>query len=195
MPRRRSTRRHPHPQPPRRRFRLRQAVLLMLLVLPALTYSASPQSSTSRAQTNVPTLPVKPGRVLVDGKDNPELINHDLLVAQVVGRMAIPASASPKDEQRVHLFAVVIGLGKDDERILRTEMIRLHAAITPIQARLRATTDRVPIADLQTYREARLQSYGRLLELLSSDGRRKLNEFIEKEKRNTKVFITESQPQ
>jgi hypothetical protein len=165
----------------------------MLFVLPAFTYSASPQSSTAPAQAAVPTLPVTPGRVLVDGKDNPELINHDLLVAQVIGRMAIPASASAKDEQRVHLFAVVIGLGKDDERILRTEMIRLHAAITPIQARLRTTTNRVPIADLQMYREARLQSYGRLVELLSSDGRRKLNEFIEKEKGNTKVFTTESQ--
>jgi hypothetical protein len=123
------------------------------------------------------------------------LVNQDLLIAQVVGMMAIPASASKQDEQRLHLFAASIGFGKDDEKVLRTEMIHLHAVITPIQARLSArTTGGVPIEDLQAYREARLQSYGRLLEILSADGRSKLNDFIEKQKANTKVIMGTPRP-
>ena len=52
--------------------------------------------------------------------------------------------------------------------------------------RLQGSRNGVPVADLSEYRNVRLQSYGRLLELLSADGRRKLNDFIEAQKRNTR---------
>jgi hypothetical protein len=132
-------------------------------------------------------------RVVVDGKTHPELVDHDLLIAQILGGMAIPASANQKDEQRLHLQAATIGLGRDDEQILRGEMIRLQAAMTPIQARMKEITGRMSISDLQALREVRLESYGRLLEVLSPDGRRKLNDHIEKRKQNTFVVIGSEQ--
>jgi hypothetical protein len=174
----------------------RRLLLVMLMGLaPIALSSASRQTPQDAPPGRTVGSPVTGRqRVIVDGRTNPELIDHELLIAQIVGRMAIPASASPQDEQRLHLFAASIGFGKDDEKQLRTEMIRLHAAITPIQARLSGSTAGVPIDDLQAYREARLQSYGRLLEILSADGKSKLNDFIEKQKANTKVIMGTPRP-
>ena len=107
--------------------------------------------------------------------------------------MAIPAAANQKDELRLHLHAATIGLGRDDEQVLRAEMIRLHAAMAPLQARLNAKRNGVPVADLQAYREVRLQSYSRLREFLSADGRRKLNDYIERRKQNTFVIMGSEQ--
>lgn len=106
--------------------------------------------------------------------------------------MRCPTPPTVNEERRLGLFAGVVGLNRDDERILRLEMIRLYTVITPIRERLSVSRTGVPVADLATYREARLQSYGRLLETLSQDGRNRLNAYIERQKRNTKV-VTGSQ--
>jgi len=66
------------------------------------------------------------------------------------------------------------------------------ADMAPIRARLQVPRSGVPLEDLSAFRQARLQSYGRLLELLSADGRRKLDEYIDQQKRNTKI-VTGSQ--
>jgi len=173
-----------------------RALLVTLLVLPAVTFWASPSSAQDGPQSPPAEGRAngRPERVVIDGKTNPEAVNKDLLIAMVVGGMAIPASATPRDEQRLHLMAASIGFSKQDEQRLRTEMIRLHAVITPIQEQIQAHRPGglpgVPIAELQAYLEARLQSYGRLLEILSKDGRDKLNAFIEKQVANTKVITT-----
>jgi hypothetical protein len=90
-------------------------------------------------------------------------------------------------------FARRIGLGGRDTQILRSEMIRLYREMTPVRERLQRGRTGVA-ADLAEFRDVRLQSYGRLLELLSADGRRKLNDFIEAQKRNTRQSAP-SQPQ
>src|SRR5687768_9581862 len=140
----------------------------MLIVLPTLTLSsASPQAPKQDAPSGILDSRVIRGgrtRLLIDGKNNPELVNRDLLVAQILGSMALPESATKKDERRLHFMAAAIGLGRRDEQLLRREMIRLNTAIAPIKARLKANTrsdgapQEVPIADLNAYRGARLQS-------------------------------------
>ena len=183
-----------------RPLRAGQILLATVIVLPTMTVSSA--SAQLPPQTAPPGTVVESAngrqRIVVDGKTNPELVNHELLIAQILGLMAIPESPSAKDEQRLHVMAAAIGLGREDERILRTEMIRLYGVIAPIQDRLRNPPGGVPLgtptADLQEFREARLQSYERLLELLSKDGRDKLNNFIEKQKANTKVIVPANQP-
>jgi hypothetical protein len=178
-------------------LRVGRILLVTLTVLSAMSVSSA--SAQGRAQNAPPGVPVETAgtgrqRVVVDGKTNPELVNHELLIAQIIGSMSIPASPSAADELRLHLHATSIGFGREDEKVLRTEMIRLHALLAPIQARVRASFQGAPIADLQASREARLKSYERLLELLSKDGRDKLNDFIEKQKANTKVIVPANQP-
>ena len=167
-------------------------LLVVLLALPAITAEALPQESPST--TPAEGRPSgRPTRVIIDGKTNPEAVNKELLIAQIVGSMAIPASPTPQDEQRLHLRAASIGFSRQDERVLRAEMISLHAAITPIQQQIQAYRPGglpgVPVAELQAYREARLESYARLLEFLSKDGRARLNAYIEKQVANTKVIV------
>lgn len=168
-------------------LRVRDFLLALVILLPATTASAAFQSPA-------PDPPAPPadgsrrggapaGRV-IDGAKNPELIDTELLIAMMLGANAIPPEPTEREEFRLSIFARRIGLGSRDTQILRSEMIRLYGEMTPVRERLQES--RNVTADLAEFRDVRLQAYGRLLELLSADGRRKLNDFIEAEKRNTK---------
>ena len=176
-----------------RRFRLPHLLLVMLILPSTIGFVlASPQLTVPEPFNQFPPPEgVLRGwgnsTVVVDGAKNPELINSDLLIAQLLGAQALPPSPSQKEERRVEFFAKRLGLGPDDSRIVRLEMFRLYAAIAPIQARLQVRRDSVPHDDLSAYRAARLESYGRLLKLLSADGQRKLNTYIDEQKRHTKI--------
>jgi len=63
-----------------------------------------------------------------------------------------------------------------------------------VQTGDRLQGSRNPLADLAEFRDVRLQTYGRRLELWSAEGRRNFDEFIEREKRNT-YRSAPSQPQ
>ena len=196
MARRRPTRHKRHQQPAPRRFTIRQLLLVTLIVLPTITLSsAPPQQSPTRRQPSPPNgLPVRGRigpRVLIDGALNPERIDRQILTAQIMRTMAIPPSPSKADERRLHIRAKAIGLGRRDEQILRAEMIRLHTALAPIQVRMLAGSSSA--ADITAHRQTRLDSYGRLLETLSADGRSKLNEYIDRAKRDVKIFAGEDQ--
>jgi hypothetical protein len=198
MARRRSIGRTRHYQPARRRFRMRQLLLVMLIVLPTITLSsASPQQSPSRSQPAPPDgLPLRGTRntrVLIDGAVNPERVDRNLLTAQIMRTMAIPPSPSAAEERRLHRRALAIGFSRRDEQVLRSEMIRLHNALVPIRAQLDAIRSRVPVAELAAYRQARLDSYSRLLRALSPDGANKLDRYIERARRNVKVFTGSNQ--
>ena len=174
---------------------MRHLLLAALIVLPTITASSAFQSSAQD-----PSAPPGDGSRrgggparMIDGAKNPELIDTELLIAQMLGANAIPPAPTAREEPRLSTFARRIGLGGRDTQILRSEMIRLYAEMTPVRERLQTGRTGVT-ADLAEFRDVRLQSYGRLLELLSADGRRKLNDFIEAEKRNTRQSAP-SQPQ
>lgn len=186
------TRRQP---PARLQFRLRYVLLVLLILLPTISVSSAQQSTTKAPPpplTDAPLGGQGTGRVLVDGAKNPELIDRDHLVALILGSKAMPASPSEKEEQHLRLFARQVGLGREDTQTLRLEMIRLHADMAPIRARLQVRRTGVPLEDLSAFRQTRLQAYGRLLELLSADGRRKLDEYFDQQKRNARI-VTGSQ--
>jgi hypothetical protein len=169
---------------------MRRVFLATLFIVRAVTpSSALPQSAVQNPTSVVNAQPSGAGklRVVVDGATNPELIDRDLLVAQILGANAIRTSPSSDEELRVKLFARAMKFSPEDARVLRAEMIHLHTVIAPLRARLSTATSGIPVTDLAAYREARLDSYRRLLEILSPDGRTKLNSFIEQQKRHTKV--------
>src|SRR5688572_31108625 len=98
------TRRQP---PARLKFRLRYALLVLLILLPTISVSSAPQPTTQAPPpppTDGPLRVSGNGRVVVDGATNPELIDRDLLVAQILGTMAIPASPSEREERHFNLF-------------------------------------------------------------------------------------------
>jgi len=167
---------------------MRHLVLAAAILLPTITASAGLQSSPPDPVAPPSDVPLRgPGRTLVDGAKNPELIDRDLLVASILGSKAMPASPSEREERVLRSFAKQLGLGREDTQILRLEMIRLHADMAPIRARLQIRRSGVPLEDLSAFRQVRLQAYGRLLELLSAGGRRKLDEYIDQQKRNTRI--------
>ena len=175
---------------------MRHLVLAVLIVLPTITASSAFQSS-AQAPSAPPADGSRrgggPAPNVIDGAKNPELIDTELLIAQILGSNAMPPAPTADQERRLTFFARLIGLGSRDTQILRSEMIRLYAEMTPVRERLQEGRTGVA-ADLAEFRHVRLQSYGRLLELLSADGRRKLNDFIEAQKRNTRQSAP-SQPQ
>jgi hypothetical protein len=178
-----------------KKFGMRHLVLAVLIVLPTITASSAFQSSAqdpSPPPADGSRRGGGPARV-IDGAKNPELIDTELLIAQILGSNALPPAPTADQERRLTFFARRIGLGSRDTQILRSEMIRLYAEMTPVRERLQERRTGVA-ADLAEFRDVRLQSYGRLLELLSADGRRKLNDFIEAQKRNTRQSAP-SQPQ
>ena len=168
---------------------MRHLVLAVLIVLPTTASSAFQSSAQDPDGSRRGGGPAR----VIDGAKNPELIDTELLIALILGANAMPPEPTQREELRLSFFAKRIGLGSRDTQILRSEMIRLYAEMTPVRQRLQEGRTGVA-ADLAEFRDVRLQSYGRLLELLSADGRRKLNEFIEAEKRNTRQSAP-SQPQ
>jgi hypothetical protein len=117
------------------------------------------------------------------------LVDHELLIAQILGSIAMPAKPSESEELHLKIIAAQIGLNGSDTRILRQEMIRLYEIVAPIRARVNTPRPFVEVRpDLEAYRAARLDSYGRLLELLSEGGNKRLQEYIEKQKRSVKVI-------
>src|SRR6186997_2536921 len=92
-----------------------RVLLVTLLVLPGLGVPASsqdgPESRPVEGRTNG-----RPERVLIDAKTNPEAVDKELLIAMVIGSMAIPASPSEQGERRLHLRAAVMGFGREDEK-------------------------------------------------------------------------------
>src|SRR5687767_2430412 len=104
MKRRHTRSRTRHQHAPKRRFGMRHLVLAAVILLPTLTTSAAFQSSAPAPVAPPPEVPLRgPGRVLVDGAKNPELIDRDLLVAQILGSKAMPASPSEREEQHLRL--------------------------------------------------------------------------------------------
>jgi hypothetical protein len=174
-------------------LRMNHLVLAVVILLPTAAPSAfqSPSPDPPAPQTDGPRRGGGPGRV-IDGAKNPELIDTELLIAQILGSNAMGPAPTERDELRLRSFARRIGLGNRDTEILRSEMIRLYGEMAPVRDRLQGS--RNPLADLAEFRDVRLQTYGRLLELWSADGRRKFDEFIEREKRNT-YRSAPSQPQ
>src|SRR5687768_5357547 len=97
MKRRHTRSRTRHQHAPKRGFGMRHLVLAAAILLPTITASAGLQSSPPDPVAPPSDVPLRgPGRTLVDGAKNPELIDRDLLVASILGSKAMPASPSER---------------------------------------------------------------------------------------------------
>jgi hypothetical protein len=123
---------------------------------------------------------------LIDGSRNPELIDTELLAMQLLAMLALPRQPSVMQERAFETLSGRIGLSGSDTNVLRQEMNLLYEALTPIRARLNAGPGSDTRSALEAFRAVRLESYGRLLELLSDKGAKRFQDWIEREKRNTK---------
>ena len=172
------------------------------LVVSVLVSIASTLPVTLEAQRTVtppPQVPsdFRPGRVLVDGSKNPERIPDRIAIGMFISAITIPA---PADKLALRRFESQIGplkLSPSDKGILRTELARLHGRLVTHRETMTAARDglyrsRTPAnaAAFTAAVEARdalaVDSYGRLLEVLSSDGARKLQAHIGAVKRQIK---------
>ena len=157
---------------------------LLLSVTAFLTTTAvamaSPQGSASTVPN--PTPGKRPVQTVINGAQNPELIELETVAVLVLGGFA---ASGEMLERRIELLAEMIGLGGNDRKLLRQELIRLSETGAPIRERLN-TPNPAP-GTLEEFREVRLNTYGRLLELLSEGGNKRLRKFLEEQKRNVRV--------
>ena len=121
-------------------------------------------------------------QTVINGAQNPELIELETVAVLVLGGFA---ASGEMLERRIELLAEMIGLGGNDRKLLRQELIRLSETGAPIRERLN-TPNPAP-GTLEEFREVRLNTYGRLLELLSEGGNKRLRKFLEEQKRNVRV--------
>ena len=171
--------------------------LLAILGISGLALIAGPahaeQDPSSQPTTGAlrSTEAVRPGRVVIDGARNPELIKDESVIPQLLQMWAIPANADAAEERRFEAMTSRMQLGPNDLRVLRTELAEAFPVLNGARTQIRATTDASQARSLMTQAQAAaLETYGRLLEFMSADGRAKLRGHIEYIKTRTKVVTS-----
>ena len=161
------------------------ALFLMSFAFPAL---GAPQAETPPRPTG------RSMRIVTDGAKNPERIPDTVAISMFITAIAIPADADKRAIQSMQNKIAPMGLNRSDVGILRGEMSGLHARLAAQPdpfAEARARGDRgVPKSEAVAAQNTRdalaMDSYTRLLETLSPEGRKKLAAHITKVKTQIK---------